>query len=316
MTDPADPAPETTAPSEATFRRRQTGLAVGIVVLGVLGLVVLALVGRSLVVRLEGAKEKDRATALIEQADVAVVAADTVIRAQVTPALAEQASAARSGVGEANDALSDALALLDRANPKLNEDEQRQSALLRKTAEARQAMLAEAPTILDAYSAAGKAMPLATSGWDRLLSAATKSEQAVAAYNKLTREGVLESQRINKEVAGDLANARADFVAADAAFTSAGFADYIAYADARIALNTLSQRSDEAWLKGDLGAANKLISEYNAADKKAVALAKLLPSTPEQGIDAAYKAAAGAALGRYYKARAAATKADKELRDF
>lgn len=316
MTDPQSPTPDPSNSAEATYRRRQTGLVIGIVAGGILGLVVLGLVGRSLIVRLDGAKQKDRATALIEQADVAVVAADTVIRAQVTPALAEQAVAARAGIGEADDALSDALALLAEANPKLNEDEQRQTALLRKTAEARQAMLAEAPTILEAYAAAGKAMPLATSGWDRLLSAATKSEQAVAAYNKLTREGALESQRVNKEVAGELANARADFIAADGAFKSAGFANYIAYVDARIALNALSQRSDEAWLKGDLGAANKLISEYNAEDKKAVALAKLLPSTPQQGIDAAYKAAAGAALERYYKARIAATNADKALRDF
>lgn len=266
--------------------------------------------------RSEATRLVSEATALIEEADVVVVAIDEVIRSEISTASAAAASEAASRVPVAVTSLRDAATLLDEATPKLRESERERVGALKLAAEARLDMLAQAPAILEATVKASTALPLADPAWQRALEADKLSKQAVAQYNKLTRAGVRASRDLNKKAAAELAAAREGFEAAEKAFPEAAFETYLAYLDARVELNRLSQQSDAAWLEGEFEKANRLIAQYNEKDKRAVALAKQLPASPSAAIAAAYEALAKAATEEYYAARDRATEADSKVRRF
>ena len=111
-------------------------------------------------------------------------------------------------------------------------------------------MMEQAPIILRLNEGASEALVPARQGWDGIIAADRKSDEAVAAYNRLNKAGVLESRRLNKEVAAELAAARKQLELAEQLFPEAPFEEYLAYVDLRISLNRLSQQSDAAWLKG------------------------------------------------------------------
>lgn len=284
---------------------------------GGLGVAVLVAVvaGGALVARSRGASaELDRAVALIEGADRLVVEVDEVVRSQVTSELADPVAGAQPKVAQADDLLNEAIKVIEEASPRLSDEQSARASGLTQAATARLDMLAQAPAILDATAKAARALPLATAAWTRVLAADRLSDRAVSAYNKLTDAGVKESQRLNKQVATDLAAAREGFAQAEAAFPEADFEAYLAYVDLRIQLNGLSQRSDADWLAGELAKANAAIVTYNQLDARAVAAAKELPQTPESAVANAYVAVADAATDEYYAARERATEADRQLR--
>ncbi len=284
-------------------------IAVVFVVFGVL-------IYNSFTVRLAASKQVDAAEAKLEKVDVVVVRVDKVVRSEITSDLAKEALDASGAVGPARSDLEQIVADVDEALPNLTNDEQKRYKLLRAAAVARIDMLKLAPVILAANVKASQALVAGQAGWNGTLNADKLSDQAVAEYNKLTKGTVTSSQKLNKQAADELAAARSSFVQAEAAFPEAPFEAYIAFVDARIALNKLSQQSDAAWLAGDVAKANSIIATYNTEDKKAVVLAKALPATPEQAIADAYKALADKPTDEYYAARDAATKADRALREF
>ena len=285
---------------------------------GVAAVVILCLVGlmayQTFTTRLDSARKVDAATALIEDADVIVVQVDTVVRSEVTSTLAEPARIAASQVPDATNQLKRAIELLEDSRAGNTLDDEKRGKGLLAAAEARLKMMEQAPTILRLNMAASDALLPARQGWDGLVAADGKSDRAVAAYNRLNKAGVLESRRLNREVASELAAARKQLEVAERLFPEAPFDAYLAYVDLRISLNRLSQQSDAAWLKGDLKKANSIIATYNTQDASAIARAKALPETPEKAIAEAYEAAARAATDAYYKARDSATDADKSLR--
>jgi len=264
--------------------------------------------------RLDSARKVDTATALIEEADVIVVQVDTVVRSEVTSTLAEPARIAATQVPTGVEQLDRAIKLLETGRGGNTTDGQRRGDQLLAAARARRAMLEQAPEILRLNAGASDALVPARDGWNKVIAADAKSDRAVTAYNRLKKDGVLQSRKLNREVAAELAAARTLLETAEGLFPEAPFEAYVAYVDARIALNRLSQQSDAAWLKGDLKQANSLTSSYNVQDAGAIAQARALPETPEKAIADAYEAAARAATDAYYTARDAATDADKELR--
>jgi len=176
-------------------------------------------------------------------------------------------------------------------------------------------MMQQAPTILRLNQGAAEALTPAREGWDRVIAADKKSDQAVAEYNRLTTSGVRRSSTLNNQVATELASARVAFEQAERLFPEAHFEVYIAYVDARIALNALSRQSDAAWLKGDKAKANSITASYNAQDARAIQQARALPESPEKAIATAFETAGQKPMEAYYKARDAATDADKALRE-
>jgi hypothetical protein len=251
---------------------------------------------------------------LIEEADAVVVQVDAVVRSDVTTELAETADLAAGRVPEGQWQLKDALESIEGVKQKGNRRDRQRAQLMSEASNARLDMLEQAPAILRLNAQAAEALPLARTGWESVLAADRSSDEAVAAYNKLTKVGVKKSRRLNQKASEQLAQAREQFTQAEAVFPEAAFDIYIAYIDTRIRLNELSQQSDEAWLDDDTGQANAIIAQYNALDATGVTQAQALPKSPEQAIAEAYEAAAREATNAYYNARDAATAADEKLR--
>lgn len=291
-------------------------VAVGVA--AVLGVAILGVVGaagyRLLSAQFGAGKQLDSAAALIEEADVIVVEVDAVVRSDVTTGLAETALSAANRVPQAQWQLKDALEIIDTVKQTGGSRDRERAALMSTAAQARLDMMDQAPTILQLNAQASEALPLARDGWELVLVAAKTSDEAVAAYNRLTTSGVKKSSKLNKRAEKELISARAKFVEAEAAFPEVDFEAYLAYIDTRIELNKLSQESDAAWLKKDTVKANEIIARYNALDATGVAQAQALPASPELAIARAYEKAAQAATNAYYNARDAATAADEALR--
>jgi hypothetical protein len=245
-----------------------------------------------------------------------VVDVDAIVRAKVEPGLAEQAQSALADVEEADRLLEQAVVLVDRAHPDLNDDEREEADLLRASAVTRREMLRYAPSILEANEQAASALEPSETGWAALLAADKLSDQAVTAYNKLTKAGVGSSQKLNVQAAEKLSESGKRFTEAETAFPAAPFEDYSAYVATRVKLNALSQQSDKYWLAGDVAKANKVIGDYNRLDAQAVKQAAELPASTAAAVAAAYEKATDALLDRYYEARDRALAADKTLREY
>jgi hypothetical protein len=312
---PQAPVPLPTPADVDRFRRRRRLALLGLALAGAV-LVVLVVVGyQTFTKRLAAAEKLDRATALVEDADAIVVQIDEVIRAEVTPELAERARGASERVERGEELLDDAIALIAQATDDLTDDERERAALLRSSAETRLDLLEVAPKIVEANAQAASALPLADEGWQALLDADKLSDRAVTRYNKLTKAGVAESQKLNRQAATKLALARSRFDSAENAFPGAPFEDYLAYVDLRIRLNRLSQQSDKAWLAKRIAKANSIIASYNREDRKAVAKAKQL-TDPAQTVADAFDEVTGDLSEEYYEARDRALEADQALRDY
>jgi len=325
--DPTLPATEADAAQEPakrpTRREARAGREGGrrrwlLIAGGVAGVALLVLLGlvayRMLSSQVGAAKSLDAAAVLIEESDSIVVQVDAVVRSDVTTGLAETANVALARVPEAQWQLKDALDLIAQAEKRGSRSDKARAELLAQAANSRLEMLAQGPVILTLNAKASDALPPARTGWETLLAADKTSDEAVAAYNKLTKSGVNQSSKLNKRAATELAKARALFVTAESVFPEAGFDLYIAYIDTRIALNQLSQESDTAWLNKDTIKANEIIARYNTMDRTGITQAQALPSSPENAIADAYEKAAQAATNAYYNARDAATAADEALR--
>ncbi len=303
---------------DAEGRRGRIPKAAVIGIAAVVGVAVLAVVGlagyRLLGTQIGASKQLDSAAALIEEADSIVVQVDSVVRSDVTTGLAQSALSAADRVPQAQWQLKDAMEIIEKVQENGGARDRERATLMAAAAQARLDMMEQAPVILRLNAQASEALPLVRDGWDFVLAAAATSDEAVAAYNKLTSSGVKKSRKLNKQAEKELASARAKFVEAEAAFPDVDFEAYIAYIDTRIELNKLSQQSDAAWLDKDTAKANEIIARYNALDATAVSQAQALPTSPELAIARAYEKAAQAPTNAYYNARDAATAADEALR--
>jgi hypothetical protein len=285
--------------------------AVAVVAVGLIA--VLALGVGTLGKKMQATRKLSKATVLVEEADAVLVKVDEVVSAQISTDLASQAVTAYKQLAVAESKLNEADALIGEAAPSLGKQDRQHAYDLQASAQARLQMLAEAPPLLDLNEQASTAMPLAREGWAALVSADELSQAAVAAYNKLTKAGVTESQRLNKQAGVQLAAAKEKMLAAEKAFPAAAFEQYVAYADHRIAINQVSQATDKAWLAGDILKANQLIGQYNIEDAKAVAEFKKLPTSTDAAVGAAYDKESAGPSKAYYAARDKALKADRKL---
>lgn len=263
--------------------------------------------------RFEGARKLDEAQRLLERADTVVIALDEVVRGQLSADLAERAGAIRSDLPGATEDLKRAIDLIDQANDSVTENEQKSSMLLRDAAVARLDMLGPADAILEANAKAGTSLDPAKQGWALVLSAEKTADEAVAEYNKLTKESVTKSGQLSAQADAKLKDARSYFSEAATAFPEAGFDKYLAFIDGKIALIGISQQSNAAWLAGRVADANALIAAYNTEEQKVIVAAKALPATPANAVADAYERLVKAKTDAYFEARKAATKADAAL---
>ncbi len=310
--------PDAARPPRSERRRSASSVRwiwTAIIVVGLLAVAAFGVFAyQSFSARMAAANDIDAAVKLIGDADTIVVQIDEVVRAEVTPELAARAKGASSRVPEAKSMLEDAVSKLKDARELSTTDDQERVDAFTAAAQARLDMLEQAPAVLDYNAKASAALDPAKTAWAKVVAADRLSDRAVASYNKLTKPGVQQSSKLNRQAAAELALAKEGFTEAESSFSEAPFELYLAYVEARIRLNKLSQQSDAAWLKNDIKKANQIIAAYNVEDKKAVEQAKALPASTDRAIADAYENAAKQATDAYYEARDAATKADEELR--
>ncbi len=287
-------------------------LVVGLVAVVLLVLGVLFV--RSITARLDAARVLDKATAVAKTVDADVVAIDRAVRAPIDEQSAETKALAAKRIARARTQLEQVVALTDKAYGALNDDEREQALLLRATADARLEMLALAQPILTADAQAASAADDLTAGWDRLVSAKSRSKDAAAQYNRLTKPAVTLSNRLLLQVRSQLTSANADFKAAGEAFPSLDTKPYLTYIGSLLKLNSLAMQSNRSWLKGQTAQANVLTTRYNLLEKQALKEAAELPASPNKAIADAYDQATTEDLKEYVVARKKATEADTKLR--
>jgi hypothetical protein len=282
-------------------------VAVVLLVLGVLFV-------RSISARLDAARVLDKATTVAKTVDADVVAIDRAVRVPIDEQSAETKALAAKRIAPARTQLKQVVVLVDKAYGALNDDEREQALLLRATADTRLEMLALAEPILTADAQAAAAADDLTAGWDHLVSAKSRSKDAAAQYNRLTKPGVTLSNRLLLQVRSQLTSANADFKAAGEAFPSLDTKPYLTYIESLLKLNSLAIQSNRSWLKGQTAQANVLTTRYNLLEKQALKEAAELPVSPNKAIAEAYDQATTEDLKEYVVARKKATEADTKLR--
>ncbi len=263
----------------------------------------------------EAESKLDEAVSLLADVEDAVIAADDVIQAEITPTLETTATAALAMLPQARTDLGRAIGLLTAARPDLREDDQVLAQVLQTAAEARSDMLDEAEKILSANKAAAGALQPATDAWALVAAAEKLSQDAVAQYNKHTTDSVKQSTAFSTQAKLKLAEARSALGTATATFPDADLTRFVEYIDARYKLLDSSIAIDTAWLGGKVEQANGMLAAYAAEEAALIELGKKLPTSPTVAIADAYEALAAEPTDRYYTARDRARAADDQVRE-
>lgn len=276
-------------------------------------------VGSAFVVRLlnagAGAKaDLADASGLLSQAEPAVLAVDQAVRSEVTTAAAEAASQALERLDPAIRKLEEARAAVARARQRLSERDRPLADALDEAIEARLQMLERARPVLEADVAVARALVPAVEAWTLVGQAEKMADEAVASFNKHTKEGVQRSTKLTTDADALLARARSSLESVTAGFPEADMGPFISYVDAKRALLAESRKIDAAWLSGKVAEANAMLSAYNAKEKQVAEQAKRLPGTPSSVLAEAYKRAVEADVTTYFEARERARTADAKIR--
>ena len=235
------------------------------------------------------------------------------MRAKVEPELGEKARGAIERVDDADMMLARPCAHR-RGRLDLNDDEREQADLLKASASTRRAMLDRTRDPRGNASAAS-ALPLAIEG-GRACSRPTGSRtsgRGLQQAHEGRRPEVPEAQRTAPVL---LDSRRERSSPPKTAFPAAPFEEYLEYVERphRHEQAVAALRRGVA-RRTTCHGANKIIGEYNKQDKRAVALAKELPTSPEQAIAEAYTETTKELTDEYYAAREKALAADKALRE-
>jgi len=319
----ADPAADTgtgtaTGPG-ATTPGRPLAVRIALVVAALVmfaGAAVATTVGLQALSRAREAEaDLNAASQLLDAAEDDLLTVDEAVRAEITSDIATQSAEA---IPLAQTIRADALAasaLIDRALPNLKQDLQPLAKALQDSAEARAAMMAEAPTILEADTQAASAMVPADQSVVEIKAAEELVAKAVVEFNKHTKNGVRQSTAYSTQAEERLQTAKSLIATATASFPGADFSAFTTYIDAKLGLVAMSKEIDALWLAGKIEASNKKLSAYNQRDAEVLAMAKALPASVRDPIADAYEALTAEASDRYFEARERARAAGERVAD-
>jgi DNA repair exonuclease SbcCD ATPase subunit len=254
------------------------------------------------------------ASGLLSQAEPAVLAIDQAVRSDVTTAAAETARSAIERIDAATSTLRKAQDTILRARSRLAERDFALADALEDSIEARLAMLERARPILETDVRVARALASATEAWELVARAEKRADEAVAAFNKHTKDGVTRSTKLATEADGLLAQARSLLETATAEVPEADLSPFAAYIDAKRALLAESRKIDATWLAGKVADANAMLAAYNAKEKQVAEQAKKLPGTPASVLAQAYKRIVEPDVTAYFDARERARSADTKVR--
>lgn len=311
---PPESASQRRADRATRVRSARMRMIVGALVALALVLACMPFGWKAVVERLKATRKVDQAYALAKSADSAVIEMDTVIGATIETDTANRAAAIAKRLPGARADLEQVTALIGEAWPALNDDERKQSALLKEAVSARLAMIDAGTPLVKANEKAALALGPLRSGWDALLEAQRLSALAATQYNKLTKTSVQASDGYLAQVAEKLATAKADITEAGGAFSALDVAGYLSYVSQREKLLGLAKQSNAAFLKGDPAGANAISNQYNPLDKQAAAAAAKLPASPDRAVALAFDSVTSADNKTYQAARKRAEEADRKLK--
>lgn len=250
------------------------------------------------------------ASGLVSQAEPAVLAIDQAVRSEVTTAATETAAQALEKIDAAQNTLRRAQDTVRRARTRLAERDVPLADALDESIAARLEMLERARPILEADARVARALASATEAWASVVRAEKLAEDAVAAFNKHTEEGVQRSTQLTTEADSLLAEARSLLETVSAGVPEADMAPFVSYVDAKRALLAESRKIDATWLSGKVADANAMLGAYNAKEKQVAEQAKRLPGTPASVLADAYKRIVESDVTAYFEARERARSAD------
>lgn len=291
-------------------KRWRWALAVALVVAAAGGVVAYRLASVSSNARADLAD----ASGLLSQAEPAVLAIDQAVRSEVTTAAAENARSAVEKIDAAEDALREAQQTVRRARDRLAERDVARADALEESIAARLEMLSHARPILETDERVARALAPATEAWSLVAQAEKRAEDAVAAFNKHTKDGVQRSTQLTTEADGLLARARSLLETVAAGVPEADMTPFVSYVEAKRALLAESRKIDATWLSGKVADANAMLDAYNAKEKQVAEQAKRLPGTPASVLADAYTRIVEAEVKAYFDARERARSADVKVR--
>ncbi len=263
-------------------------------------------------------EDVESAARLLEAAEEDLLVVDQAVQADVSSEVATSSADALVLASAVATELADASAMIEAAIPELPEDDIPLAEALLDSANARAAMMEEAPAILEADIKAARAIALVDQALEAIKAGETLSADAATEFNKHTEAGVRASSAASVKAEEQLASARSLLTSATAEFPEADYADFIAYIDAKIGLIGISKEIDQLWLAGKIEESNTRLTAYNTRDTEVVAMAKALPESMRDPIADAYGAVTADPVSRYFAAREDARAAGdrvEEIRD-
>ncbi|TDB38021.1 MAG: hypothetical protein D9V44_08235 [Actinobacteria bacterium] len=305
-----------TAPGASVQPRKpRKALRVALVLVAVTVVGAAALIGVGRLSSASSARgDLDSAIEKLSAAEPGVLQVDNAVRSEITSALVPASTEALDVSAAASSDLNDALAYLDEAVSGLSNGDAVLAAAVRDAVLARKSMLSEADSVLKVDMRAGAVLDAARDAWTLAAEAGTLTVNAATEYNKHTKAGVEASTKASNEATAKLKAARSLLDTVTAGFPEADMSPFTSYIDARLKLLDSSRKIDATWLSGKVEDANKLLDAYNAEEKKVVAQATALTTTPAGALAAAYETLTKDAIARYFEARDAARAADDRVK--
>ncbi|MDR1183250.1 MAG: hypothetical protein LBK67_00455 [Coriobacteriales bacterium] len=265
----------------------------------------------------EGSGYLDESIALIQEADIVVIALDKAIESQVREEDVPQLEALLEQVDDTQKSLDGAIEVAKKAQETFLEEDRRELARhAQEAAEYRKQMLELRSQLTEFDIAAMKSALSLEYAWSLIVDADADMRAAVEVVNGWGANAVEESRDYNQQAFDKLTLAEEMLATTVTTFPTVDVQLLSDYLEAKKASAELALASDNAFLEGDYDTANIRNEEFIAQDAEAVRLAAAIPSDPLSMVVTAYEKAVGQLREEYKEVRSNAADADAYLRAY
>ena len=255
----------------------------------------------------------DATALLLAEADGLIQRIDVAVRSEVSSETVGAAKESLADVETADAVLKEAASEIEQLPDRLTEADRTYAEALAEAVASRRQLLADTTPVLEMDRRASGVIEPAREAWELVAEAEKLSDQAIAEFNKHTKEGVQQSTALSIQAEGKLATAQSLLATVTAGMPEANMEAFVIYTNGKLGLLARSKTIDATWLTGKIADANKLLDAYNTEEKRLAEFAKTLPESPTAVIVEAYRTLTEKPTDRYFAARDAVRAADQEL---
>jgi len=271
-----------------------------------------------------------QALGAIEASDVRIAQIDTLLGSPLSTETTSQVQLATESIATAQSALDRARSLIDAIAPRTfwrtssldfipghatrRAKTAAQTERVRRSLNARYALLAVAPRLLDETSSTASALSHAAQGWQNLQDAADLTASAEQEFARQTQDAMVTSHQSSTQAADAYAQAAEQFQAAARLAPKADFSGYLAYIEQRTLMTQSALLACEDWINGHYQDANTDVNAYNSFAQAAADIAAGGLQLPSDLLATAYQQQARPLQKAYDRARAEVLRADAALR--